>query len=580
MIMNENKLPYKVADKIRQLSLERKRVLAMQPDEALQAIMDASQPVPLVHSFSSEDLYFLVHDIGPEDALPILSLASDRQWEYLLDTEIWTRDGIDQHQTTRWLNLFFMAAPERLVRMCAESKRELFELYLMRNIEIKIREHDQSPSELGKGFFSDDDTYYVRLIDFKSAGEEGRIFKEQCKALLPELLRRISKYDHLQYQKLLLETSSLLPAELEENHYRLRNMRLAEKGFLPFDEAIEIYRPLQPEMLQEKTIRHLRADGKDQASLPVPLLATGMLKEENLFTQALFSISDEVELETLMAEFTGLCNQVIVADRNKITNRQLLARVVKKVSDHISLGLEVILGGAKPAAPLEAAGLMNRYILANLFQVGFGTVLTLKWKAEKWRRESWFENAGLPLSFWGEKWLGVLGGLLIKKPLYYIDAAAGQRYREFATLKDRDRTAAVLKRIIAVDDLLGLISIPIDPTAEHGFINYKSLLLTLWARHHLGIGSPDNHLMPMGMSDFRRFFAELWAHKTAPRKTNPVMKELFLAWLAENSGLETHQIAERMGSILEEMFKEIEEELGNIESANLDPRYILLFHIK
>ena len=36
-----------------------------------------------------EDFYFLIHEIGIEDSLPLLSLASNRQMEYLLDLEVW-----------------------------------------------------------------------------------------------------------------------------------------------------------------------------------------------------------------------------------------------------------------------------------------------------------------------------------------------------------------------------------------------------------------------------------------------------------------------------------------------------------
>jgi len=39
----------------------------------------------------------------------------------------------------------------------------------------------------------------------------------------------------------LLEATHVIPAETEEEELRWRNVRLAEKGFLAFDEAIGIY---------------------------------------------------------------------------------------------------------------------------------------------------------------------------------------------------------------------------------------------------------------------------------------------------------------------------------------------------
>ena len=72
--MNEDKSDKKVLEQIRYLSEERKKILLLPPEEALERILDAPQPTALVQSFSEEDLYFLIQDIGPQDSLPLLSL--------------------------------------------------------------------------------------------------------------------------------------------------------------------------------------------------------------------------------------------------------------------------------------------------------------------------------------------------------------------------------------------------------------------------------------------------------------------------------------------------------------------------
>ncbi|HSO19621.1 MAG TPA: DUF6178 family protein, partial [Desulfosarcina sp.] len=74
-----------VAERIRRLSETRRHVLRLPADQAMAAVFEHPQPAALVHSFPEEDLHFLVHDIGPQNALPLLGLASTRQWEYLLD---------------------------------------------------------------------------------------------------------------------------------------------------------------------------------------------------------------------------------------------------------------------------------------------------------------------------------------------------------------------------------------------------------------------------------------------------------------------------------------------------------------
>ena len=131
----------------------------------METILDYPQSAALVHSFSEEDFYFLIHDIGLEDAYPLLALASDRQWEYIVDLETWQKDRIELISITRWLDLLFRINPNRFVRWALDNKTELLEFYLHKNIEVRIRENDQDPSDFGDDFFTYDDTFYIRFLD-------------------------------------------------------------------------------------------------------------------------------------------------------------------------------------------------------------------------------------------------------------------------------------------------------------------------------------------------------------------------------------------------------------------------------
>jgi hypothetical protein len=62
-----------------------------------------------------------------------------------------------------------------------------------------------------------------------------------------------------------------------------------------------------------------------------------------------------------------------------------------------------------------------------------------------------------------------------------------------------------------------------------------------------------------------------------PRKVPPLMKSRFLDYLASDTGLRDFEITERLGGTLENLFEEIENELGNVNVEDLDPRYIQLF---
>ena len=94
-----------------ELLSQRKEIFALSPEKALDRIFEAKHPAALIHSFPEADFFFLLNDIGIHDALEILALASDRQWEYILDIELWEKDRIDINSVTRWLDILFQAAP-------------------------------------------------------------------------------------------------------------------------------------------------------------------------------------------------------------------------------------------------------------------------------------------------------------------------------------------------------------------------------------------------------------------------------------------------------------------------------------
>ena len=214
----------------KELALDRRNLMSASPEKALDLIAEHPYPVTLIQSMAEEDLYHLVHAIGPDDALPVLGLASNQQWEYLLDMETWTRDMVDTHGMTTWLNRLLKADPDRFTYWITKEKQDDFAFYLLKNIELHIREYDQDPGEIGDDFFTEDDTYYIR---FRPYAPEQENQQEARDLFLTDMLRRLSVFDFLLYRDFLLESNVLIPAEAEEELHRLRNGRLAEKGFLP-----------------------------------------------------------------------------------------------------------------------------------------------------------------------------------------------------------------------------------------------------------------------------------------------------------------------------------------------------------
>jgi hypothetical protein len=576
--MVKNPESEKILKKVMQLQEKRRGILELPPEKAIERILDDPQPVALVHSFPEQDFYLLVNEIGPEDCLPLLALATDRQWEHIVDLETWQKDRIEINAVTRWMNLLMEADPGRFIRWFLKDQLEFIEFYLFKNLEIRIREHDQDPAEFGDEYFSLDDVYYLRFIDIPTNTESEKLTDEQRRVFLTRFAERLAAYDHHTLQSVLLEAAHIVPAETEADCYRWRSLRQAEKGFLPFDEAVGIYQPLTPAALTKKDKKFIGPEAERISSLPVPITPLRELKQDNLFTRGLQRIEAANTLQLVQTEFANLCNQIVVADHRTIGGRQGLQEIVKKASGYISIGLERML--KKEVDPARAAVLVTRHTLQDIFRTGFGAALELKWRAEKWLSKCWFTRADLKLTFWGEQWMGVVGGLLLKKPLFYDNYQTGVLYREFAGLEDIRQTEAVFDQVVAVDDLLSLMDIRLDSPPRYGFLTFKNLLLTMWARHYRRL--KGERLKSLTLEQFRPFFENLLPGPVdpdgrPPRKIPQKMKTAFLSWLAAETGLKDYEISERLGQTLEDLFSEIESEYGRVAAEELDPRFVNLF---
>ena len=570
----------KAMERLQALQVKRQELMTLAPKDAMEQILKDPQPLALVHSFPEQDFYYLVHDIGPEDAGPLLSLASRRQWDHIVDLETWQKDRIDFRATSRWLDLLLEADPKRFIDWFLTEKLDFVEFYLYKNIEVRVREHDQDPSEFGKDFFSLDNTYFIRFIDPPTDAAENELADDQRKKLIIRLTEALADYDHHIFQGVLLEASHAIPAESEEDCFRWRNVRLAEKGFLPFDEAVGIYQPIKPQDLAQQRRKAVPSAVDPESRFPVPLYPIRMLPADNHFARALTAIESDNAIRHIQSEFAHLCNRIIVADYKTIRNRDQLREIVTKACGYLSIGLERLSDGDPTGVPRQTAALITRYRLAKIFRVGYREALKLKWRAEKWLDQCWFAQGGLRLTFWGEQWLGVLGGLLLKKPLFYDNYKSGVLYREFASFEDIQTTEDNLNQIKAVDDLLSLMSIDIDRPSSYGFLTYKNLILTLWARHYLDL--PTDKLTPLALADFKPFFEALLPGPVSDGvekalRVSRLMKQRFLDWLANDTGLKDTEITAHLGQNLESLFEDIESELGRVNSEDLDPRYVQLF---
>ncbi len=148
----------------------------------MERILELSDPRQVLQGLPPTDFYWVVKKVGEQDSLPLLELASEDQWEHLLDLEIWRRDRIALRETGSWLKRLHTADGVRLARWLMGEGELLGRLYLSRLLDVKVKE--QETDTVPDGFFTLDDVYYLRVRD---PGQEGWI---------QELMADMAKLDY------------------------------------------------------------------------------------------------------------------------------------------------------------------------------------------------------------------------------------------------------------------------------------------------------------------------------------------------------------------------------------------------
>jgi hypothetical protein len=526
-------------------------MLSLPGSELLNRLLDHENALQIVREMSRVDLFWLIKKIGEEDSLPVLKMASDDQWQYIMDMELWNRDRIDMKETFQWLDRFHRADPERLVRWLYREEGNLMAHFFFNNIlDVRIKEEqDYIPPE---GFFTFDNLYYISILD------------RENDEVIEQMLHHMASQDYNRFQALLLGLGGVIPAEIEEEMYRMKGVRLAEDGYLPFEEAISIYTYQDPDLLKQGGSDYRLFFPDEDAGALVPLMPLHLAEGDNYFTRSIAVIAENVSIERLRLEFAGLCNQIFSADTFVPQGIDDLVRMTRKVAGYLNIGLERLSGGDLKTSE---EFIRNNPLIA-IFRVGFGMTLELKWEAERFARTSWFLRSGLDASFWGEEWGGVLKGILMKRPLFYR-----YEYRPFEALSEVKNARDILNRVFLLDILMERISDSIalkTDTLKDPLFTFNTLLFHSWAARKLNF---KGGFMPLSIEQAGRFFNMIRGKETTPPFTLKSYKEIFLGDLmALIQGIEADKKA-LLQETLALLWEEFAEEYAMVDAEALDPRF-------
>ena len=525
-------------------------------DDILERLLDVPDPRKIVQGMSHQDYYWLVKN-ADDEWFALIALGSERQWQYLLDLDLWDRDRVDPEQLKIWMERYAEADPDRFVAWLFKDGLSLAYTYLHQMVEVMALAPDEEERVIPEGFFTLDGSLYVRPRE------------EESYPVIHGILEAMARLDLARYEWILISLAGTASAELEEEMYHFRNARLADDGFLPFDEALALYVPLDPDILESDGMRGIDvtiADGEEPLS--VPRLPIARAASGGLLGEALNGLSHDPVMDRLCLEFAGLANRIIAADG--LAGRELdhMVGAAEKAGGHVNLALEHLVGD--DVALAEAY--LRRNPVESLFRAGYGLVDAVVREARDFVRESWFRQAGISLNFWGEAAELVLNGLMSRRPRYYD----GSTYREFEGTGDLESCRTVLGGLIALDGLFSrldqhrLLAVPADMT-------YSTVLITLYARRLTGAEPEFGGISLSRAGEFLNLLRE--GEPGSPyfmKGRGERFVEEFLGLVSETAATSSGRL---LAHNLASVWHEFQDEYENVEAADLSPRYSRLIFI-
>ncbi|HOU77418.1 MAG TPA: DUF6178 family protein [Syntrophales bacterium] len=534
-----------------------KQIFTLTGSTLIKAILDQDAPDVFVRNLPEGDFYWLMKQIGKEDCLPLLQLATLDQWKYILDLECWKKDRIAMDQVLEWLERLGTADAERFSSWLLGEENVLLSLLLIRTTEVIFKE-DTETEALPEDYFTLDGYFFIRPLQESRRGQ------------IERLLTILAGSDSEMYHRLLFHLAAVLPAEAEEELYRLRNVRLAEHGFLPYEEAVAIYAPLDPETLTATTppLTPGRLAVPDAKAL-IPLSPLVRAGEASLFFKALSSIDDRLLQDRIRLEFAGVGNCIIAAAAtDDMPDTELLTASCRRAAGYLNIALESRCGKDDRAA----ASVLKNHSLSTIFRVGYGHAVNLQREAKRWLAASWFVRQGREYDFWGSPWGETLAGLCHVRPLFFAGADAREPYRDFGGLEDLELARRALKQLQALDLLLSHLSpgTTNDKQTLALIKTFPPLLFNRWARKILGM---DISPAPLTPGEAEKFFGILRRNdRQAPYLMNgfrEIFIEDFMSGVYENALPHREHLREAL-ELSWEMFRR---EYEAIPSDGLKGRY-------
>jgi hypothetical protein len=366
----------------------------------MEAILDRPDAAQVVQAMNPQDLYLTVMELGPDDALPLLSLASTSQWTHFFDMECWHKDRLMPAQGIEWLDRLSRTSYEALVKWLYDVDFSFLIALLKKCLRVAVRPDDVDLTEaldyLPQNTIDDQYFWECRYPDYDE--------------LIRYILSVLFETNYVFYREIMDYIMYTIDAEMEEEAYRFRKGRIEDQAVPDYYDAIAIYAPMEPSELSFEKQRI--AEGEPVVEQP-PSFALALIgNQQDLFSQALATIDDASMRDYIRLELASIANKVIIADEVPVDDREQVEEAIDKVSATINLGLHIVSGGVLSTASL----FLRKAFLEHLFRIGYTAVRKLHLRAKRLVEQGWISQCPTGIDILEGEWHETMELLLQRTP--------------------------------------------------------------------------------------------------------------------------------------------------------------------
>lgn len=557
----------------------RREIQGLPANKRLDAILSRPDVIRVVQRMPVQDLFTTVKEVGVQDSLELLELLHPRQVQGFIDLDAWRGDRLDPVALGDWLEALYTASPQRAVKQIVGLDVELLSLLFKMHTQVYDLTVDEQPETDPKYHSVTPDHRYLIVYDPEH---------ENLALALMQTVDRMFGTDPSFVLRLVEAVRWELPSALEDECYRWRNGRLADLGFVPLEEAGEIFAYVDPDKAAlsgaalEPPPEVVPADEEDapQDLSTSVLLPEGLLSEGGHVLGAALAMSDDEQRRRVSHELVLVANRLHTATGGDAGDVDALKATARRAADTIGIGLSYLAKG-------DPAGLkdpLERVPCLRLFQIGHSVTLRL---GRQLRTQLQSAEGGLK----GEGMLRLdhplreaVAGVLRAQPLFYAGLTDERRsdFIPFRSLADVAEAAKAVSEAAFRAALVGGKGLSADDAAleQLGVTNARTgpshgaLLATWLARAAL---FEDASFAPLD-DDELSALAQRVVVDGAPRLPEAERALAALEEVARNKapfpGAKTpDEAAARARAYGELVLRALEEELASVSGA-VDGRFV------